>query len=359
MRKWRKRSWLCPLAVTMMLLGFIAVGADTIADPTDTASVPLAAASADSNDLRWDLARAFQFDWVSAELSAKVVPGADANAPARTVIVSVGLTVLDVKGLVILDMNSPGIIQVLDQRGNPVEYQAARSDQTRRYDSRSWYWNNSGAVITTPLGPFDVAFRLSADPRQSAPSSLSQVQGYIYAIYADGVVGLDVPFDPNYGWHQAPAVPGLMACVDPATPPCPWPLKEIKVAGPDSTGTFYRPATPVPLYKYQTWVKVKAGGPMMGLNDPGGFYPRASNPLGDYALVRTELYASKKDFSDYLFTQWVLSDPLGDRGASCNGEKEQVPGDVTYDSIRHIIAVHPVEVKIPFVLKNIPIPKPR
>jgi len=31
---------------------------------------------------------------------------------------------------------------------------------------------------------------------------------------------------------------------------------------------------------------------------------------------------------------------------------------VAYDAIQHIIAVHPVEVKIPFVLKNIPIPKP-
>ena len=32
---------------------------------------PAASNSADSNDLRWDLAKAFQFDWGSAEFSAK------------------------------------------------------------------------------------------------------------------------------------------------------------------------------------------------------------------------------------------------------------------------------------------------
>jgi hypothetical protein len=93
----------------------------------------------------------------------------------------------------------------------------------------------------------------------------------------------------------------------------------------------------------------------MGLCDPW-IFPRSQYPLGDYAIVRTELFDSKNGRADHFFIQWIWGDPLGDTGANCNGQAEQLPRD-TYDSIRHVIAVHPVEVKIPFVLKNIPIPK--
>ena len=52
----------------------------------------------------------------------------------------------------------------------------------------------------------------------------------------------------------------------------------------------------------------------------------------------------------------MRSDPSGEQRARCEGQTEQIGGD-TYDSIRHVIAVPPVEVRIPFVLKDIPIPK--
>jgi len=308
------------------------------------------------SSLRWDLAKAFAFDWEAIELSSKVAQGADTSAPVRTVIVSVRLTVLDFKRLVILDTNSPGILEVLDQNGNPVECQAVGSNQTRRYDNRRWYWDETGTYLAGAPEHFNLAARLSSDSKQSLASSISQLEGYVYAIYADEVIRVDIPFDPNYGWHQTQAVPDLMLRVDPTTAPCPGPLQYTRISALDSQYGLWRPTTPVPLYKYQTRAKSKAGGPMMGLYDPGLLYPRGLYSLGDYAIVRTELLDSKNGKADHFFTQWILGDPSGGSGASCNGQMEQSSVG-TYDSIRHVIAVHPIEVKIPFVLKNIPMPK--
>ena len=196
-----------------------------------------------------------------------------------------------------------------------------------------------------------------ASASQRVPSSISRLTGYIYALYADRVVNVDIPFDPNVGCVERENVPGLVLCVDPTTPPCPGPLKSVKVPLTGTRSDPSRPTTPVPLYEYQTWVKSKAGGPMMGLYDPAGSpYRRNVYPLGDYALVRTELLDSKNGTTEYFPTQWIISGPSGNWGASCNGQKEQLPMD-RYDSIRHVIAVHPVEVKIPFALKNIPLPR--
>jgi hypothetical protein len=328
---------------------------DSAAGALHNGVLALGAVSADPNDLRRDLAKAFKFDWESAELSAKVVKGADPNAPLRTVIISVSLAIWDFKGLIILDVNCPGIRQVLDRDGKSVQYQVVQSDQTRCYDHRNWHWDQGGTWLGEPLQPFNVMVRLASDPKQSVASSISQLTGYIYAVYADDVIKVDIPFDPNYGWHEAKTIPDLMFCVDPRTPPCPGPLLYVNLLPADSRlFNLHRPKTPVPLYKYETWVKSKKGGPMMGLND--WWYLRDYFPFGDYAILRTELFDSKRNTADQFFTQRIVGSLAGDVGAHCFGQKEQDSGD-TYDSIRHVIAVRPTEVKIPFVLKNIPIPK--
>ena len=92
---------------------------------------------------------------------------------------------------------------------------------------------------------------------------------------------------------------------------------------------------------------------MMGLNDP--WYLRDYFPFGNYAVLETERFDPKTGRADGFYVQWVTSNPSGDVGARCEGQMEQGPQD-TCDTIRHIIAVHPVEIEIPFVLKNIPLP---
>jgi hypothetical protein len=185
--------------------------------------------------------------------------------------------------------------------------------------------------------------------------SISLLEGYIYAVYADEVIKVDIPFDPDGGWIEPKTAPDLIVRVDPTTPPCPGPLRFVNVPLADPLYGPRRPATPVPLYIYQTRVKSKTGGPMMGLYDPGVWYARSLFPLGEYVVVRTELCDSRNKTSVHTFTQWIVGDSLGYDGARCNGQMKQGPGD-TYDSIRHVIAVRPVEVKIPFVLKNVPVP---
>ena len=95
----------------------------------------------------------------------------------------------------------------------------------------------------------------------------------------------------------------------------------------------------------------------MALRDTTWYHYREIYPLGDYAILRTELYDSVRQTSVNVPTQEVGSEVSDVRGTHCWGQMEQGRYD-TYDTIRHTIVVHPVEVKIPFVLRNIPIPKP-
>ena len=203
------RFLLCATIITS--LGAVAAGADAVAD-TEAVSI-----LDDPNDLRWDLAEPFKFDWESTELSIRIVQEADSVISVRTLTIAVGLAILDFHGSVILDTNGPGIREVLDQDGNPVECETVESDQSRRYDARNWYWGQGWSRRTTGLQPFKVALRLSSDPTQTLPSSISELAGFIYAIYADDVIKVDIPFDPNGGWTEAKADSDLILRVDKRT----------------------------------------------------------------------------------------------------------------------------------------------
>jgi hypothetical protein len=341
----------------MTLLGLLAVETDTVADSVDSTGVQVAAASAEPNDLRWDLAKAFGFDWESTELWTKVLKGVDPNTPTWTLVLSIRPGILNSKRLVVIDVNNPAISQIRDEHGNDIKCRPGKTVDVRGYQHKGWYWHDGMADYgMSELASFSLTIPLAADPNQHMPSSISELTAYVYAIYADEVVDLDIPFDPDGGWVESKVVPALMQRVDPTTPPCPGPLQYVNLSPTGSRFGPFRPRTPVPLYECETWVKTKAGGPVMAVRDAMPWFPRRLYPLGDYAVVRTELYDSKEGRSSPFYQQMFLSDPTGEQGAHCWGRMEQIPGD-TYDSIRHVIAVHPVEVKIPFVLRNIPIPK--
>jgi len=212
----------------------------------------------DPNELRWDLAEAFEFNWTSAELSAKAdnpaqdgQPDSDADVPVRTIAVSVSITwnPLKADGLVIVDIATPQICEVVDGEGEIVECQSAQSDLWRCYDDFGWGWDQDGrARIGYPLKPFPVKIRLTDDPEQGAPTSISSLQAYIYAVYAEDIIKVDVPFDPNAGWLDIEAVPDLTILVDPLTPPPPEPLEYVSIwpntsPGLDPNIVFTRPKT--------------------------------------------------------------------------------------------------------------------
>jgi len=313
---------------------------------------------AEPNDLRWDLAENFEFRWTAVDLSTKVIRGEIFDSYERTLTITGELRVFESEGLVSFEQEQPRVLSVSDGRGNAVPCQFARGATGR------WYRNNVWPLDVGPLGlgagSFTVRLYLADNPKEPVPPLLTELKGYIYFLYADDVLLVDVPFDPNGGWREFEAAPDLQICVDPATPPCPAPLEYIPVEllpGSSKGSWFFpfRPTTPVPLYRYQTWVASKSGAPVMALRDWGRSYYRDVYPLGDYAILRTELHDSVGGTSAIVPTQDSKSGVSDIRGTGCRGQMEQDTHEA-YDTIRHVIAVHPVEVKIPFVLRDIPVP---
>lgn len=352
---WFSDSSSCMLAMILMVVMLDGADAGTVGDvpAPEPASAQARAATGDVGDLRWDLAEAFGFEWKSTEVSAKITDGTDPNTPLYTATVVVRPFVLDSKGLVALDLESPGVCEVLDQNGDALGFEPMQSDQSRRYDFQHLSWEGKIWNSLRFEQVISVKIRLSSTPVPPSICSIGHIEGYIYAVYADDIVEIDIPFDPNAGWNEFEPVPDLIFRIDSTTPPCPGPLRSVGIPTSNPRLPRRRPVTPVPLYKYQSWVKSKTREPIMALYDLGGWYQRDLYPLSKYAVVRTELFDSKNTRSYRLFTQWIESDPSGDVGAACYGQKEQDYSDA-YDSVRHIIAINPVEVKIPFVLSTRP-----
>jgi hypothetical protein len=310
------------------------------------------------NDLRWDLAGNYEFRWTTVDLSTKVIRGDVSNSVERRLAISCELRILDTEELVAFEPELPWILSVSDRHGNDVRCQFEQWPAGRWYKIDAWPLNSG------PQGPwvsrFTLTLRFSDNPNEPVPASLAELQGYVYVVLADDVLFLDIPFDPNSGWHETEAAPDLQICIDPPTPPCPEQPQYVPVellpGGSKGLGYFpYRPTAPVPLYRYRTWIKSKSGAPVMALRDRAAYYHRDVYPLGDYAILRTELYDSVGQTSVNVPTQEIHSGVSDIRGTWCWGQMEQGRYDA-YDTIRHVVAVHPVEVKIPFVLTDIPVP---
>lgn len=307
------------------------------------------------NDLRWDLAENLEFRWTTVDLSTRVIRDDSSESFERNLTISGRLVIFDAEGWVTVECERPWALSVSDAHGNTVPCQFGQWS-SRWYEKNTWRLD-SGAHASWSC-PFDLTLRFPGNPDEPVPSSLGEIVGYVYVVLADDVLFLDIPFDPNGGWHEPDAAPDLELSIDPRTPPCPAPLQYIPVEALPGTGkgllSFpYRPTTPVPLYSYTTWIRSKSGAPVMALRDRGT-YLRDSYPLGDYAILRTELYDSVEQTSVVVPTQEIRSGVSDVRGTWCSGQMEQERGDA-YDTIRHVIAVHPVEVKVPFVLSDIPV----
>lgn len=313
---------------------------------------------AEANDVRWDLAEAFEFRWTAAERSAKIVNGEGPISVEPVLAISAEVRFGDSPGMVSIDARTPRIIDVSDGNGDALLCQFSQTSSARCYQELFWQPSSESAA-STHRRPFEVTVGLSRDPNEAASSPLT-VFGYIYVVYADNVISCDVPFDPNGGWRETEATSDLQVCVDPATPPCPERLRYVRITPLPGTskglGYFpFRPTTSVPMYKYATWVRTKSGNPVMALCDAAVYCHRDDYPLSDYAIMWSELYDSERQTSAAFTTRWAASGPSDIRGTYCWGHKEQEASDA-YDTIRHVIVVHPMEAKIPFVLRDVPIP---
>jgi len=315
---------------------------------TEGDAVPV---SSDPNRVRWDLADRFRVVCDSTALSSRAAiltkdGRLDYGATERTISISVKLDILDAEKLVGVDVVNLGILAVQDENGQSVLYSKSLYGSQRQYQEVREGYVLEGSIPVKHLMPSGFSLLIRLDPNQTVPRSLSRVEAYIYALYAEGKIQADIPFGPPRDWVDA--APGLRIVVTKDTPPPPGPI-ELEARG-SSSPSFY--ASPAAIYKFWTCVQSTTGRPVLGLEDT--WLSSIPWSLGDYIVVKTSLYDHVRDRSTTLKEQRVMSDPWGDNGAICWGWAEQDYN--AYDTIRHTIAVHPMEVEVPFVLASIPIP---
>jgi hypothetical protein len=311
-----------------------------------TVLMPLLAGEVEEpNDLRWDLARNYQLTWESAQLSSSLRNLAQGDelsvqVPHRTLTIALKCRILDTNDVAGLYM-CPLVWEALDAGGRPIlhhlkllpfRYEPLGWD-VRTGDPRDW--------------PASLILQLCIDPNQTLPSSISSLKGFLCLLYACNKINVDVPFAVG-DWIEV--LPDLEIRVTELTPPPPGPLELECTSGSDEDPRAWpvcRYTTPLCVYAYSTHVRSKLGQYVIGLGMDWFL-----NGAYDYALIKTQLVSSDgKGVADVAFLRPVF---YGERGILASGGWEQDLN--SWNVIRHRIAVKPYEVKVPFELKNIPIP---
>ncbi len=296
--------------------------------------------SDDPNRLGGDVTGRFAFVWDSVEVSSQVFSPSYAGVRdlyecARTLTVAGKIHGLDANDLVGMQVSDPDVLQVIDGEGNNVRWTPLPVRPIRQYQELKYVWAVPQNPLATPgpvLQPYDVSVSFCVDPSQELPSSLSLFQWRAYAMYAEDVVEIDVPFEASDDWLEV--APGVQIRVTKATVEC---------------------------CGYTYWTEVRhAGGTVQA------FDARLSpaEQIADYLVMRTLLLdaegnpirATEDDrVSPAIWSERVESTLLGT--ARCGGWLNTFFVTQTeVASIRHVIVVHPYEVKVPFGLTDIPLP---
>ncbi len=302
---------------------------------------------ADADTVHWNLQEKFEVVCTSAMVASEVTNAGhklarDRNRLERKLTFSLDLKILDSSNLVGLDVNHPVILTAVDGDGTNIRW-LPRSHPVREYRAAKGFGGRGSVQLPRAV------VQLILAPSQAIPASVAELTGCFHALYAEKVIEVDVPFDPNHPWIDA--APDLRIAVTVDTHPRPGPIEYRTFIPAGSSHRLAVPTAPVGLYQYYTLVQSTTGQAVLGLEDR--WIMAVSWSLGDYVVIGTNLYDSQSDRLA-IPDEHVMSDPFGKRGAVCWGREEQDRND--YDTIRHFIAVHPVEVKIPFVLTDIPIP---
>lgn len=304
--------------------------------------------------LRHDLAKKFGFTWEAVELSARLKNTAgsdtvDPNALSRDLTISVHLDIRDRTGLVGMAVDNARILEVLDGQGKVVQRIPDASERMRQHMKVGYVSVSENWRRVQKLKPSEVPIRLHLAPDNGVPSVLSRIHGYVYALYADDIIEVDVPFEPVGQWVKV--APNLEIQVDPDTLPPPGPVEY--EPRPDRIASPHRLKTPRVIHGYATCVRSKTGKSVRGLSDE----LKDGEAFGPYLVIETKLYDSARKITYSVGKQSVRGECRGGTRAHsvyCGGSTIQ--GHDTYDMIRHVIAVNPREVKIPFTLTNVPVP---
>ncbi len=309
------------ILITAVLLGCAVVGAATAAQPVS-----------EPNDVRWDLAEGFAFAWDSVELSAKSLnpaqnAEADSSVSERTLTIYGTLDILDANDLVAMHIEDPVIFAVRDADGNDVALELAPPQRVRQYEELKYFYPK--------VYPFDLSVRVHPAADQVLPSELSSLQGYVHAMYAEDVIKVDVPLvQTAVEWVNAPFYDPLIGWITVA------PDLQIRVLDAYMAGDYF---------EYYTEVRSPTG--VVGsLAVP----THRDDYVGDYVVIKTGLASA--DSWEMFAPQDVWMSWYTINAVNCFAQRGIKRGQGRYDKVCHMIALHPREVKIPFELKNIPVP---
>jgi len=331
----------------LVVLAVLVIGANASAQADETALVT------DPNELRWDLTETFGITLDRVAVTSRydvseVDRPLDCNTSERVLTLSLRFDIADANRPVGVDTNPPVVLGVLGDVGQIVDCQVARSRGVREYEELPWdfVWVDEDVGYANKLLPSGRTLELVLDPNEPVPPCLSRVEGYVCVLYAEEIIEADVAYEIDAEWVDPTG--DLHVTVRPQTPPTPGPIEFEAIPGVPRGGGM-RPTAPVALWKYKTRVSSDAGN-VLPLGRAWGLGPS----IEDYVVIRTELIEVKESvtFIHEVRDQWNGFGYLND--CFCSGEFEQDYSD--FDSIRHVIAVHPVEVRIPFVLTDIPVP---
>jgi hypothetical protein len=290
-------------------------------------------------EVRPDLTQRFEARWKSIVLSATVLNRLGSreggvSSPNWTLTVGGEVEILDCNDLVGTGASPIEITKVIGADGNDVEavFAADAAGSWRSYRRLEYYypgvWDSSLGTYRQTAKPYDLSVSLGIDPNKALVSSLAVIEGYIYALYAENTIEIDVPFRASEDWVQS--APDLQTCVI--------------SAGLDCCNWMYHTALK------STTASLGALGDRLDLEDH----------VADYIVLEVQVFA----LPDPGIRMFAASKIVGSSsqagaggfyGVDCLGEVADrgYPGVKT---VRHIIAAHPIEVKIPFALRDIPMP---
>ncbi len=291
-------------------------------------------------------ARYFVVKWSSVRYDKSVVvrnPAASAPASKQDTTENLTLTCeVEIRDPnVVLGTGREGVItQVIDSNGAGIAVPAAPTRGRLMYEGLRYIpkfqqpavprWR---AIIRRILGrpphaagppqmvqelqPNQVSMRLDMGLLGSTGGDLRSVKGYFHALVAESMEHVDVPFEPNNTWVRLT------------------PDVEVRVKEAVSTGNSYH---------FEIEMRPQNANPMHLL--------MSGQSLPARMVVTRQLIGADGKPSRHSFGGPTLMTPIGGSGSGSGSSLGVI------QAIRFVIAVNPTDRKIPFEVRNVPLPNP-
>jgi hypothetical protein len=315
--------WITAVEVLILSAGALAAGAES--DPK--------------------VAKYFKVQWSSVQYNKSVVVQNPAvsktgQGGSETVTLSGQIEIGD-PNMVLGTSREPVITEIIDGNGRQVSVNTPPSRSGRMYEGLRYRqrfqqperlprWQGivrsllirpappSGPPqFVNELQPSEMTVRLDTELLSQAGGEFRSVRGYFHALVAGSLERVEAPFEPNNAWVRLT------------------PEVEIRVTEAVSTGNSFRYRIDVP--------------PQSGRSRP---FLMVGEPLPSRLVVAQQFIGEDGKPSHAFFGG------MGNLPAHVGGSGSAGGVDGRIKTIRYVIAVDPIECRIPFEFKNVPLPDP-